>query len=103
MICIDPDVIEKMPNGCDDCPLAFYDAQLMGFFCGITRFDVESARKKHKKHRGCKIFDGNIYEEVEETDANPKSDDNVTDLAEEVVEEEIDVEILEEEVELAEE
>lgn len=66
MICIHSDVIEVIPKSCEVCPLAFYDAHANGFFCGISRFDVEKYRKKHKKHPGCMIYDPDVAAQIEE-------------------------------------
>jgi len=58
MICIQPDVIEKMPNNCADCVFSYYDeAHGDSFYCGISRFTVNKERKNKIRHKGCGIFD----------------------------------------------
>ena len=58
MICIHPDVIEKMPRSCADCPFAYFDeVNNASYYCGISRFSVNKQRKQKARHKGCAIYD----------------------------------------------
>lgn len=58
MICIHPDVIEKMPRSCVDCPFAYFDeVNNASYYCGISRFSVNKQRKQKTRHKGCAIYD----------------------------------------------
>ena len=76
MIYIHPDVIEKLPRNCGDCPLAFYDDHYSNFFCGISRFHVDDFRKGKKRHHGCMIFD------TDRSAAESKEEKDVADVEE---------------------
>lgn len=57
MICIHPDVIEKMPRSCNDCPFAYFDeVNNASYYCGISRFSINKQHKQKTRHKGCAIY-----------------------------------------------
>ena len=72
MLSILPDLIERMPKGCNECPFAYYDEHNgAAFFCGLSRFTIDKQRKQKVRHKGCGLFDPDYSEDDQE---QPKKD-----------------------------
>ena len=67
MININPDIIERLPKGCHDCPFSYYDEHNGAtFYCGISRWSVSKQRKQKVRHRGCGLIDPDYTEDEQE-------------------------------------
>ena len=77
MISILPDLIEKMPKGCHECPFAYYDEHNgASFFCGLSRFTIDKQRKQNVRHKGCGLFDQDYSDDEQDTHKDEPTQDD---------------------------